>query len=166
MKYTPALLREILHSLIRKLEETPEQFVRRPGRDFTRPRTLRFETVISLLLTMSENSVGKALIRRFQNREETPSASAFVQQREKLLPAAMETLFQRFTACLRPAGRFQGYRLLAADGSDLKSAAYPGDPASYRPGTARQHGWNLWHLNALYPPPGQKPSRRVRTEAP
>ena len=26
--------------------ETPEQFVRRPGRDFTRPRTLRFETVI------------------------------------------------------------------------------------------------------------------------
>lgn len=62
----------------------------------------------------------------------------------------METLFQQFTAWLRPAGRFQGYHLLAADGSDLKSAAYPGDPASYRPGTARQHGWNLWHLNALY----------------
>ena len=150
MKYTPALLREILQSLIRKLGETPEQFVRRPGRDFTRPRTLRFETVISLLLTMSENSVGKALIRRFKSMENTPSASALVQQREKLLPVAMETLFQRFTACLRPTGRFQGYRLLAADGSDLKSAAYPGDPASYRPGTARQHGWNLWHLNALY----------------
>ena len=30
------------------------------------------------------------------------------------------------------------------------SAAYPGTPASYWPGTARQHGWNLWHLNALY----------------
>ncbi len=103
MKYTPALLREILQSLIRKLEETPEQFVRRPGRDFTWPRTLRFETVIALLLTMSENSIGKALIRRFKNREGTPSASALVQQREKLLPAAMETLFQRFTACLRPA---------------------------------------------------------------
>ena len=150
MKYTPTILREILRSLIRKLGETPEQFVRRPGRDFTRPRTLSFETVISLLLTMSENSVGKALIRRFKSMENTPSASAFVQQREKLLPAAMETLFQRFTSCLCPAGRFQGYRLLAADGSDLKSAAYPGDPASYRPGTARQHGWNLWHLNALY----------------
>ena len=150
MKYTPGILREVLHSLIRKLGETPEQFVRRPGRDFTRPRTLRFETVISLLLTMSENSVGKALIKRFKSMENTPSASALVQQREKLLPAALETLFQRFTACLRPTGHFQGYRLLAADGSDLKSAAYPGDPASYRPGTARQHGWNLWHLNALY----------------
>ena len=150
MKYTPIVLREMLHSLIRKLGETPERFVRRPGRDFTRPRTLSFETVISLLLTMSENSVGKALMERFKNREDTPSASAFVQQREKLLPTAMETLYQRFTACLHPAGRFQGYRLLAADGSDLKSAAYPGDPASYRPGTERQHGWNLWHLNALY----------------
>lgn len=150
MKNTPILLREILHSLIQKLGETPEQFVRRPGRDFTRPRTLSFETVISLLLTMSENSIGKALMERFKNRQDTPSASAFVQQREKLLPAAVETLFQRFTACLRPVGRFQGYRLLAADGSDLKSAAYPGDPASYRPGTERQHGWNLWHLNALY----------------
>ena len=150
MKYTPIVLREMLRSLIRKLGETPERFVRRPGRDFTRPRTLSFETVISLLLTMSENSVGKVLMERFQNREDTPSASAFVQQREKLLPTAMETLYRRFTACLRPAGRFQGYRLLAADGSDLKSAAYPGDSASYRPGTARQHGWNLWHLNVLY----------------
>lgn len=150
MKYTPVILREILRSLIQKLGETPERFVRRPGRDFTRPRTLRFETVISLLLTMSENSVGKVLVERFKSRQDTPSASAFVQQREKLLPAVMETLFQRFTTCLRPTGRFQGYRLLAADGSDLKSAAYPGDPASYRSGTERQHGWNLWHLNALY----------------
>ena len=102
MKYTPAILREVLRSLIRKLGETPEQFVRRPGRDFTRPRTLRVETVISLLLTMSENSAGKVLMEHFKNREDTPSAS------------------------------------------------YPGDPASYRPGTERQHGWNLWHLNALY----------------
>lgn len=99
---------------------------------------------------MSENSVRKVLMERFKNREDTPSASAFVQQWEKLLPAAMETLFQRFTACLRAAGRFQGCRLLAADGSDVKSASYPGDPASYHPGTERQHGWNLWHLNALY----------------
>ena len=69
------ILREVLRSLIRNLGETPEQFVRRPGRDFTRARTRSFET---------------------------------------LLPTTMETLFQRFTACLRPAGHFQGYRLLLA----------------------------------------------------
>ena len=150
MKYTPKLLRGMLHSLIQKMGEHPENYVRRPGRDFTRPRTLTFETVISLLLTMSENSIGKVLIGRFQNSEKTPSAPAFVQQRQKLLPAALETLFHRFTALLRPEKTFRGYRLLAVDGSSLKSAAYPADPASYRPGTPRQHGWNLWHMNALF----------------
>lgn len=150
MRYTPKFLRGMLHSMIRKMGEAPEKYVRRPGRDFTRPRTLTFETVISLLLTMSENSIGKVLIGRFQNSEKTPSAPAFVQQRQKLLPAAMETLFHRFTALLRPEKTFCGYRLLAVDGSSLKSASYPEDPASYRPGTPRQHGWNLWHMNALF----------------
>ena len=150
MKYTPKFLRGMLLSMIRKTGEHPEQYVRQPGRDFTRPRTLTFETVISLLLTMSENSIGKVLIGRFQNSEKTPSASAFVQQRQKLLPAALETLFHRFTALLRPEKTFCGCRLLAVDGSSLKSAAYPEDPASYRPGTSRQHGWNLWHMNALF----------------
>ena len=55
-----------------------------------------------------------------------------------------------FTALLRPEKTFCGCRLLAVDGSSLKSAAYPEDPASYRPGTPRQHGWNLWHMNALF----------------
>ena len=102
MRYTPEILRGMLDSMIKKLGETPERYVKRPGRDFTRPRTLTFETVISLLLTMSENSIGKALIRRFENKEQTPSASAFVQQRQKLLPSALETLFHRFTGILRP----------------------------------------------------------------
>ena len=79
MKYTPKLLREMLHLLIRKMGEHPENYVRCRGRDFARPRTLTFETVVSLLLTMSENSIGKVLIGRFQNSEKTPSASAFVQ---------------------------------------------------------------------------------------
>ena len=59
MKYTPKFLRGMLLSMIRKMGEHPEQYVRQPGRDFTRSRTLTFETVISLLLTMSENSIGK-----------------------------------------------------------------------------------------------------------
>ena len=150
MRYTPEILRGMLDSMIRKLGEAPERFIKRPGRDFTRPRTLTFETVISLLLTMSENSIGKVLIGRFHNKEKTPSASAFVQQRQKLLPSALEALFHHFTDSLRPEKTFCGYHLLAVDGSSLKSAAYPEDPASYRPGTPHQHGWNLWHMNALY----------------
>ena len=130
MRYPPKLLRKMLNSMIRKLGERPEEFVKRPGRDFTRPRTLTFETVSSLLLTMSENSIGKVLIGRFQNKEKTLSASALVQQRQKLLPSALEALFHRFTDSLHLENTFCGYHLLAVDGSSLKSAAYPDVSAS------------------------------------
>ena len=49
MKYTPKFLRGMLLSMIRKMGEHPEQYVRQPGRDFARPRTLTFETAVSLL---------------------------------------------------------------------------------------------------------------------
>ena len=39
---------------------------------------------------------------------------------------------------------------MAADGTSLKSPSYPEDADAYRPGTERQHGWNLYHINALF----------------
>ena len=44
----------------------------------------------------------------------------------------------------------KGYRLLAADGSDIHVAANPLDPASYFPGANGQTAYNLQHLDALY----------------
>jgi len=150
MKYTAAALREILYSMIRRIVERPEQYARNPGKDFTRKRTLTPALLIYLILTMDEKGIWKGLLEHFQRRIDTPSASAFVQQRQKLLPAAFENLFHRFTDFLRPQKKFRGYRLLAVDGSSLKSGAYPADSEAYRPGTEHQHGWNLFHINALY----------------
>ncbi len=150
MKNTVLTLRERLFSIIRGLTEEPERYARKPGRDFTRKRTLTPEVLIYLILTMDEKSVWKGLLGHFQRRIDTPSASAFVQQRQKLLPSALEDLFHRFSDQLRPQKKFRGYRLLAVDGSSLKSGAYPADQDAYRPGTARQHGWNLFHINALF----------------
>ena len=76
--------------------------------------------------------------------------SAFVQRRKKLLSQAFEDLFHRFTGSLTAGEKFQGYRLLAVDGTSLKSTSYLKDSDAYRPGTQRQHGWNLYHLNALF----------------
>ena len=150
MKNTVLTLRERLFSIIRGLTEEPERYARKPGRDFTRKRTLTPEVLIYLILTMDEKSVWKGLLGHFQRRIDTPSASAFVQQRQKLLPSALEDLFHRFSDQLRPQKKFRGYRLLSVDGSSLKSGAYPADQDAYRPGTARQHGWNLFHINALF----------------
>ncbi len=150
MKYTVEALREGLYSMIRRIGESPERYARNPGKDFTRKRMLTPAVLIYLILTMDEKSVWKGLLGHFQKRIDTPSASAFVQQRQKLLPSAFEDLFHQFTAFLQPQKKFRGYRLLAVDGSSLKSGAYPADAEAYRPGTERQHGWNLFHINALY----------------
>lgn len=150
MKYTATALREMLSSIIRGIGERPERYARNPGKDFTRKRTLTPAALIYLILTMDEKSIWKGLLGHFQRRINTPSASAFVQQRQKLLPAAFEDLFRQFTGFLRPHKKFRGYRLLAVDGSSLKSGAYPADSEAYRPGTEHQHSWNLFHINALY----------------
>ena len=150
MKNTVTILRESLFSIIRRLVEEPERYARKPGRDFTRKRTLTPAVLIQLIVTMDEKSIWKGLLGHFRRRIDTPSASAFVQQRQKLLPSALEDLFHRFSDHLRPQKKFRGYRLLAADGSSLKSGAYPADKDAYRSGTERQHGWNLFHINALF----------------
>ena len=147
---TVMILRERLFSIIRRLGEEPEWYARKPGRDFTRKRTLTPAVLIHLILAMGEKSVWKGLLGYFRRRIDTPSASAFVQQRQKLLPSALEDLFHRFSDRLRPQKKFRGYRLLAVDGSSLKSGAYPADKDAYRPGTERQHSWNLFHINALF----------------
>ncbi len=150
MKYKVEVLQEELYSMIRRIGERPEQYARNPGQDFTRRRALTPALLIYLILTMDEKSIWKGLLGHFQKKIDTPSASAFVQQRHKLLPSAFEDLFHCFTDFLRPQKRFRGYRLLAVDGSSLKSEAYPTDSEAYCPGTEYQHGWNLFHIHALY----------------
>lgn len=78
------------------------------------------------------------------------TASAFIQQRAKILPEAFETLFQFFTAHIDEHKLFHGFRLLAVDGSDLQIAANPDDPDSFYPGENGQKSYNLLHINAMY----------------
>lgn len=150
MKNSAGALKETLLSIIREMGKQLERYAKNPGKDFTRQRSLTLPTLISLVLTIDEKSMWKGLLGYFQNRIDTPSASAFVQQRKKLLPRAFEELFRRFTDSLTAGKIFRGYRLLAVDATSLKSAPYPEDSDAYRPGTQRQHGWNLYHLNALF----------------
>ena len=105
MKNTVLTLRERLFSIIRRLGEEPERYARKPGRDFTRKQALTPAVLIRLILVMDEKSIWKGLLGHFRRRIDTPSASAFVQQRQKLLPSALEDLFHRFSDQLRPQNK-------------------------------------------------------------
>ena len=84
----PSYVKDKLTSIIKKMDQFPENFVKNPKKDFTRNRKFTFESVINLLLSMGGNNLYKELLEYFKYDSETASSSAFVQQRSKILPSA------------------------------------------------------------------------------
>jgi len=128
----------------------PDQFVCKPGSDFTRKRKLDFETTIHCLIAMESGSLKKELLELFRYNPDTATVSAFNQQREKILPKALEFLFQEFNKAFDKYQTYRGYRLLACDGTDLNIARNPDDRENYFQTNPGEKGFNQLHLNALY----------------
>jgi hypothetical protein len=143
-------LKETLTSLIREMSAAPAPFVKNPDKDFTRKKKLPFETVMQLLISMGGNSLYKELLESQGYDINTATTSAFVQQRNKILPSAVEFLFHKFTESYSEIKDYRGYRLLAMDGSDLHIATDPTDTDSYFQSQPNTKGYNLLHLNVIY----------------
>jgi len=132
------------------MSESPAAFVKNPEKDFTRKRKLPFETVIQLLLSMGGNSIYKELLEANGYDANTATTSAFIQQRDKILPNAFEFLFHEFTNTMTDPKTYKEYRLIAVDGSDLHLSTDPNNPETYFQNKPEEKGYNLLHLNALY----------------
>lgn len=143
-------LKETLTSLIREMSAAPGPYVKNPEKDFTRKKKLPFETVMQLLISMGGNSIYKELLESQGYDVNTVTTSAFVQQRNKILPTALECLFHKFTQSYTAIKDYRGYRLLAIDGSDLHVATNPADTETYFQSGPNTRGYNLLHLNAAY----------------
>lgn len=143
-------VKDTLTSLIKEMSSSPELFVKQPGRDFTRNRKLTFESVVHILLSMGGGSLNKELLEYFAYDADTVSSSAFIQQRDKILPYAFKFLLHEFTSSFDDLKTYEGYRLLAVDGSDLNIPHNPNDPKTYFQTLPNSKGYNLLHLNAMY----------------
>lgn len=143
-------LKETLTSLIREMSAAPAPFVKNPEKDFTRKKKLPFETVMHFLISMGGNSLYKELLESQGYDVNTATTSAFVQQRNKILPSALEFLFHKFTQSYTAIKSYRGYRLLAIDGSDLHIATDSTDTDTYFQSQPNTKGYNLLHLNAAY----------------
>lgn len=93
MKHSPKEVKDTLVRLIQEIAENAPMYSRDPERDFTRKRKLPMETLLKILLGMGSASLPDELLDHFGCTPEAASAPAFVQQRAKLLPEAVETLF-------------------------------------------------------------------------
>ena len=147
----PMILKSMLMQEIDSLN--PLEYSKSPGKDFSRSRKLPFNTLIMTMLRMEGRSMGNELISIFPKASESPSVSAFVQQRSKLSPGVFDALFRALVEkaeYVQTALTFNGLRLLAVDGSDILIPTDTTHFESLIPQGNSQTSHNLLHLNAMY----------------
>lgn len=143
-------IKKNLDTVLNQMNECSWMFVSNPEKDFTRKRKLDFKEMLNILLSMGGSTLRLELMKYFSYDVETATCSAFVQQREKILPEALEFLFHKFTSSSVSPSYYNGYRMLAVDGSDLCIGCNPKDTESYSVTGENRKGYNLLHLNAMY----------------
>jgi len=146
----PRFVKDKLIEVISKIAAAPELFVKNPNKDFTRNRKLSLDTVMRLMLSMGGKSLTNELMEHFEYNVHMPSSSAFIQQRDKILPVAFEFLLKEFTSSFQDLKTYEEYRVLAVDGSDLNIYHNPNDPDTYFQSIPNTKGFNQLHLNAMY----------------
>ncbi|QOR34893.1 IS4 family transposase [Clostridium sp. 'deep sea'] len=150
MSNYPCFIKSKLTSIINGMSLNKDQYVRNPKSDFTRKRKISFETVLNLLISMGGSNLNSELLNYYSFNTNTPTSSAFVQQRNKVLPKALEHIFNVFTQSFNNLKTYDGYRLLAFDGSDLHIHHNPKNPLTYCQTKVTSRGYNLLHLNTMY----------------
>lgn len=150
---SPDILKKNLFSIISDMQTVSHLFVKQPEKDFSRNRKLSFSDTIQFLLSMKGNTLRKEWLDFWGFSPNMASVPAFCQQRQKLLPDAMDFLFHSFNDTFLSLDTYRGFRLLACDGSDLAIAHNPNDKKTHRRHNSlerNEKGYNQLHLNALY----------------
>lgn len=145
-------IHQLFNNSLKVLKDSRHLYVSNPACDFTRNRKLPFEKVISSVLALEGRSLNNELLYQFGCSIETPTSSAFVQQRNKISFKAFEALFHDFTMKSMENNilLFKGYRLLAVDGSDIQIASNPADTDSVIQTKKDCKPYNSVHLDAMY----------------
>ena len=150
MKYS-IKVKERLLSLISDMDTHHWLFTQNPETDFSRVKKWSFEEIIKFILFMEGKSLKDELLEYFDYDNHTPSNSSFNQRRAQILPEAFEFLFQEFSnSFVDDSTKYNGFRLLACDGTDLCIARNRHDNSTYVQTSENSQGFNMLHLTVLY----------------
>lgn len=146
----PYEVMEKLDSILKDTDSIAWMFSKTPERNFSRHRKLPFHRLAKVLIGMEGNSLSHEMLNCFHFSRDTPTVSALVQQRAKLLPEAMAFVFSEVVKAFPCRKALDGYRLIACDGSDLHYPANPMEMDTFFQANEQARGYNLLHLNVLY----------------
>lgn len=149
MKYADFVKKELFEK-IAELSIEKDQFVKNPGRDFSRERKLSFSTMIHMIISMGSEAIKDELHKWFHYNIDTATSSAFVQQRSKINPEAFKYLFDSFNDSFKRHKKFKGYYLLAVDGTKITYQPNPKDIDNFIRTGPDSKGYNQFLLNTVY----------------
>lgn len=143
-------LKLTLDNCIAELDSIHSLFCQNPERDFTRNRKITFSDAIHFMIEFQSKSLPNEVLDYFGHTLAAPSASAYIQQQQKILTQAWDFLFHSFVneCSILHTPTYRGYRLLACDGSDVNVYRNPSDEETYI--HEGEKGYNMIHINALY----------------
>lgn len=143
-------IKTIYSAALNEIERRKDEYVVRPGVDFTRNRKLSFKETISVIVAMGGQSIKKELFAMYPDIDKRMSTSAFVQARGKIKPEAIRDVFEKFNSFSKKYDdkTYMGSHLYAVDGSDI-NIAYNENSDTFCPNGGNK-GFNQFHLNSLY----------------
>ena len=141
---------ETVKEYVKILENEKEKYVQNPQKDFTRLRKISFSDCIMSVCCMRGGTLFSELLEFYHDNDDPPSVSALLQQRSKLKYHVFEDFFRLTVGLNNNPQLYQGYRLVAVDGSDVQIPCNPSDENTFFPGANGQKPYNLVHLNVLY----------------
>lgn len=146
--YSPNWLSHRLDDVIGSTADSIRCFCVDPVSNFTRNRILTPVTLIKFILSLQARSLPSEVSNFFTSSNvDIPSISAVSQRRNLLYPEIFKSINRRFLSSIENLSTFNGYYILAQDGSDINLPFLRDD-------TQISYGQDSivcqYHLNALY----------------
>lgn len=150
--FLPMIPEDILNILKRSIHSVCKNiscYCNDPVSNFTRKRKLPAETLINFILQMQVKSLNAELCDYFDDIESLPTASALCQQRNKLSISAFQRITDLFVNSFQDYKTWNGYHILACDGSDVNIAYDENDSETTRM-NGEKKPFSQFHINAFY----------------
>ena len=93
-------IKNLLCSAIDSVSSSISDYARNPGKDFSRDRKLPPGKLMRFMIAEGSSTTKNELLDFFGMNTQSPSSSAFFQQREKLKPEALKKVFDSFTGSI------------------------------------------------------------------
>ena len=127
MKFFDTVKKELL-GILDEMDTHRFDFVKNPLKNFTRKRKVFFSDIFKWLINLQSQTTEQEILHFYRFDTNHPTASALSQQRDKLKLDAFSYILHQLNEAFPPQNKYNGYHLVACDGSDVSLPLYKNTP--------------------------------------